>query len=507
MKKLVLLLVLSITFFSAKSQNWSPIPSGDPNFIVDSQLQRLVCIPIDSVVEAGTVKTFHIKRDFTVNFDTLTFDKSYFLGYSVSFDTVTGVVEAAADWPYRLEVFAPVDSSWSFNSTLTARVDSIVASETFGRDDSLKYISLDTALSPIVLSKEFGILQFPQLDTVGEAYTLQGVQNQAGDYQPGFDYFYDFDVNDSIQFKVLYKSNYQQDYDDHRFLELRRLKIKVIDKIETIDSTIYVFNGLSIKSNAVLKQGEREYTITYPKIDSLRLAVAKNGWFTANHGVFQQFQNEPLLKALGVEDQAMFGGMYTRFFYDYFDSNGSTPYLSTYDLSLYRYYDGNEVCGDCIFKKVNDTLFVEEDPIYFNDYWHYNVGELYYKSLNHPRGWLSNFFNRNGDEFSLEYQAGDVKGNKWGKFSPNSEFRPTSVAPENDAVYFSVFREGEALTVSSEFRMKAISLFNIQGSKLAQRNIQSPHQSSLLIHQLPSGIYLVEIQFENGSKGVRKVSF
>ena len=251
-----------------------------------------------------------------------------------------------------------------------------------------------------------------------------------------------------------------------------------------------------------MKQGEREYTITYPKIDSLRLAVAKNGWFTANHGVFQQFQNEPLLKALGVEDQAMFGGMYTRFFYDYFKPNKNRVLLGSYNISG----DHQKICNVCAFKKINDTLFVEEHPIYFNDYWHYNWMLIYYEPLKN-NSIDYQLINRNGDEFSLDFQAGDVKGNKWGKFSPNSEFKPTSVAPGNDAVYFSVFREGEALTVSSEFRMKTISLFNIQGSRLAQRNIQNPHQTHLPLNQLPSGIYLVEIQFENGSKGVRKVSF
>jgi hypothetical protein len=498
MKNLILLslFLLGICPIST-AQNWAPLPSGDPNFIVDSALQRLVCIPIDSLVEQGTVKTYHIKRDFTVNYDTLTFDKSYFLGYSVSFDTVTGSVQSQADWPYRLEVYAPKDSSWSFNATLTATVDSVVATTTFGQEDSLKYISLDTALSQIILSKAFGIMQFPQLDTAGEAYTLKGVQNQAGDYQPGFDFFYDFDVNDSIQFYYNLWIG-KRGESDYAYTIHSKYKIRVSEIQETNDSIYYIFKGLNKEEIWDDTDGKKFTNVEYKKIDSLILAVKKGGWFSNNHGVFQQFTNEPFLNALGIQNRVFFANKFMRFYYYDYLLSGFPIVLSTTDFQRSEFND-DKFCSKCAFNKVNDSLFVTEFnrgfPALFNDI-------AYFKDRIFTWFYMENEV---VDHFRIFFQGRSLYGKISGEFLPDSEFLPTGINSSTKSSIFILKQNSQSLQIDSQDEMSSISLIDVQGKRLFQSSPQSPFEATLQLGAQPNGIYLVEVVFENGKRAVKKI--
>lgn len=488
MKNFLTLVFLISTFQISTAQNWAPLPSGDPNFIVDSALQRLVCIPIDSVVEQGTVKTYHIKRDFTVNYDTLTFDKSYFLGYSVSFDTATGAVQSQADWPYRLEVYAPKDSRWSFNTTLTATVDSVLATTTFGQEDSLKYISLDTALSQIILSKAFGIMQFPQLDTAGEAYTLKGVQNQAGDYQPGFDFFYDFDVNDSIQFVTAFRLGYLGN-DEYDYNESNVYKIRVVNIEQTSDSIFYFFNGLGLR--------RINEDVEYFEIDSLKLAIKIGGWFTKNQGVFQKYNNEPFLAALEIKNRVFHYGRYFRMYLDFFKTEESTVW--TEDLNGTP-DNNNYLCSGCAYEKINDTLYTTK----FNE----NLRPSDSFQQYYVKNRLFNAFdmwNEEEDYFVARIGGRSIHGVKSGKFDPDSYFKPTSIKSSAKTPVFSLKQNTQSIQIDSQDEMSSISLIDVQGKRLFQTSPQSPFDATLQLGNTPNGIYLVEVVFENGKQAVKKI--
>lgn len=488
MKNLLTLVFLISTFQFSIAQNWAPLPSGDPCFLVDTGNNLIISIPIDSVKEEGTIKTYHIKRNFSLRRDSLIFDKSYFLGYNVSFDTVTGVILGNADWPYRLEAYAPKDSSWAFNSSLTATIDSVVAIETFGEPDSVKYISVDTTVSPIILSKIYGILQFPQLDTFGEAYQLTGVQNQIGEYLPGFDFFYDFGLNDSIQFVVGIRTDYlgndRWDYYESNVYKLHVLKIE-----QTSDSIVYFFNGLGVS----YVNGNIEYF----EIDSIKLVMKIGGWFTENQGVFQQYKNEPLLKALGIEERFLHYERYFRMYRDIRTSNKSVTWTEDPNGTPFV---NNFLCSGCAYDKINDTLFVTK----FNsnnqlDNWfqQYYIERLVFTAFDM---WDADY-----DYTFLYIQGRGIHGVKSGKFDPDSYFKPTSINSSAKTPVFSLQQNTQSIQIDSQDEMSLISLIDVQGKRLIQFSPQSPFETTLQLGNTPHGIYLVEVVFENGKRAVKKI--
>lgn len=71
----------------------------------------------------------------------------------------------------HLSLTSEVGANWMFDSTaaLIAQLESIYETETYGQQDSVKLIQLSSG-DQILLSKSFGILQFPKSYGQGEYY-------------------------------------------------------------------------------------------------------------------------------------------------------------------------------------------------------------------------------------------------------------------------------------------------------------------------------------------------
>ena len=105
--------------------------------------------------------------------------------------------------PYNYTIYAYGDlgESWSFTGTsgISAEVTSLFTESVFGVTDSVKVISLSDG-NEIKLTKNFGILQFPDFEN-GGYFELVGIQDtEFGESVPGFWEIYDFEVGDVFQY-------------------------------------------------------------------------------------------------------------------------------------------------------------------------------------------------------------------------------------------------------------------------------------------------------------------
>ena len=103
-----------------------------------------------------------------------------------------------------LMTLANVSDTWLFDSSwnVSATVTSIGMDSIFGSFDSIKTILLTTG-DTIILSQNFGVLQFPHGYGTNSYYRLAGIEGRnLGEQVPKFADFFDFDVGDMFEYKI-----------------------------------------------------------------------------------------------------------------------------------------------------------------------------------------------------------------------------------------------------------------------------------------------------------------
>jgi hypothetical protein len=108
---------------------------------------------------------------------------------------------------YYLKTLAPLNASWIFDSVagITAQVVEKNYEMIFNVYDSIKTIHLSNG-DTICLSKNHGILKFPEL-TFGQHYHLEGIEGRnIGIIIPKFADFFNFNVGDVFQYKGEWRS-------------------------------------------------------------------------------------------------------------------------------------------------------------------------------------------------------------------------------------------------------------------------------------------------------------
>lgn len=203
---LILLAILSSLTISA--QNWSPINlNSEYNYKIDTAQLITNTIFVDSISVNNNDSIFYLNRIMT-NCDSCSntnyklknqpqFLMKQVLKKSDSLFVFKDTIE------FKIKPLKTLGDSWVFDSTknITAIIDSIYTQLVFNVTDSIKRIYLSNNHF-IILSKSFGILQFPF--TNNYHYKLIGIRSNTltfGVQLPRFWDFFNYEINDILQWK------------------------------------------------------------------------------------------------------------------------------------------------------------------------------------------------------------------------------------------------------------------------------------------------------------------
>jgi hypothetical protein len=146
-----------------------------------------------------------------------------------------GIYICSSPFNYLFFTLAGLGQTWGFTSSIEAEITSITEEDVFGQIDSVKTISLSDG-NEIWLSKNFGILKFPDFEN-GGYFELIGVQGtEFGESVPGFWEIFDFEVGDVFQ------QNQQTGYIGDWWNITR--KTTITSKTVTDSSYNYTVNGI-----------------------------------------------------------------------------------------------------------------------------------------------------------------------------------------------------------------------------------------------------------------------
>lgn len=213
MPKSILLLLLSMLSFNLSGQNWSPIvPASKLNFKHTDSAFITNTLWVDSVKTNGSDAVFYLNR-VVLDCDTCPtnfYGVHYKLGRQGQFaqktmlQSASGICRFWGNRPFTLLPLASEGTSWLFDTLqqITASVQSVQEAAVFGQTDSVKTIALSDG-SMIRLSKNFGLLEFPDRDQSGR-FVLSGIQGQGiGEQVPVFRDIFNFVPGDLYQQEIL----------------------------------------------------------------------------------------------------------------------------------------------------------------------------------------------------------------------------------------------------------------------------------------------------------------
>lgn len=243
MKKGILLLKLFIICNTCLSQNWNLL---NENFIANYSTSNSGVVTnslwIDSSQISGDTSFYYLNRVSsycnTCDWPNLFLDdQSQFLGKVIiqtSNKILFGIGTQKVIFPNN-----SIDETWQYDelNNISAWISSIEIDSIFGQVDSIKTITLSND-KQLKLSKEFGIIQFPQWNDL-EDLILVGIDNEGlGQLVPKFRDYFDFAVGDVFE----YLSSYW-------VLELvndqTRIKKEVLSKEYLGDTIKYEFKVVS----------------------------------------------------------------------------------------------------------------------------------------------------------------------------------------------------------------------------------------------------------------------
>jgi hypothetical protein len=224
MKKIILLAIL---FFPVIlfAQNWMPITAVDTyHFAIDSVDFPSHAIWVESVETKNERTIYHLNKvvqpcdtcdywnySYYKNPDSVIlmslYDQPQFLNYRVEIDK-KGNFWFIDPGVFLIKPYAGINKYWIFDSlnNITAKVIDIKPQTIFGNIDTVKIILLSN-FEFIILSKNHGIIQFPELKNKNQNYSLIGIQNRnLGQKLPTLFDIFNFQVGDRFQYLLSYFS-------------------------------------------------------------------------------------------------------------------------------------------------------------------------------------------------------------------------------------------------------------------------------------------------------------
>ncbi|MCD4663878.1 MAG: T9SS type A sorting domain-containing protein [Bacteroidales bacterium] len=231
-----LILVLIISVLSA--QNWSPIlvnekmnyKHSDSNYISHT-------IWVDSAFATESDSVYYLNRivkDVPGNPEIALRNQPQFL-MEFMVKQIYGIYSFHYPYDYFLSTNLPVGASWTFDLTnnIEAEITAYIVEEIFGIMDSVEVISLSDG-NEIRLSKNFGILKFPDFEN-GGYFELVGIQNTAyGESFPDFWDIYNFEVGDVFQYYIEQAST-DPNIEDH-------ITSKITINVKEINNNSYFYS-------------------------------------------------------------------------------------------------------------------------------------------------------------------------------------------------------------------------------------------------------------------------
>ncbi|MCB2220312.1 MAG: T9SS type A sorting domain-containing protein [Bacteroidetes bacterium] len=261
MKNLIFTTILILFSVLTFAQNWSPIRVNQKmNYQHSDSSYISHTIWVDSSLVEGNDSVFFTNKiviDVPGNPEIVLRNQPQFLG---EFLVKQQFGFYLIGQPYNFTIYASGDlgDSWSFSgiSGISAEVTSLTTENIFGVTDSVKVISLSDG-NEIKLSKNFGILKFPDFENVGY-FEITGIQGTAyGESVPGILDIYDFEIGDVYQSFYDYSTvNSGSSYDF-------RYKKTVINKQQFEDSTQYEFHVLRHKREYWANNTTHHYYANY----------------------------------------------------------------------------------------------------------------------------------------------------------------------------------------------------------------------------------------------------
>ncbi len=204
MKKIVpTLLVLMPAIIIA--QNWDPIRVNDTmNYTHSDSIHITNSIWVNSTNFINGDSIFYLNRvvaDVHNDCTIVKRNQPQFLSTFLVKEMPYNIWVAADPYNYLFPVTAGIGAQGSFGNNLTFEITNIDIQDVLGTDDSVKTFSLSDG-NEFLLSKNFGLIKFPDFEN-GGYYTLTGIQNsQYGESIPDFWDIFDFEVEDVFQFSV-----------------------------------------------------------------------------------------------------------------------------------------------------------------------------------------------------------------------------------------------------------------------------------------------------------------
>ncbi|NOX47074.1 MAG: T9SS type A sorting domain-containing protein, partial [Chlorobi bacterium] len=207
-KKTLTILGLIIAM-AIQSQNWSPILPGEKmNYQHTDSAYITNTIWVDSVQVFDDNYTLYylnrIVKDVPGNPAIALRNQPQFLSKNMITEGY-GIYTCSSPFNYLFFTLAGLGQSWGFTSNIEAEITNITEESVFGVPDSVKTISLSDG-NEIHLSKNFGILKFPDFEN-GGYFELTGVQDtEFGEQLIDFWDIFDFEVGDVQQRYAYFKA-------------------------------------------------------------------------------------------------------------------------------------------------------------------------------------------------------------------------------------------------------------------------------------------------------------
>jgi hypothetical protein len=138
-----------------------------------------------------------------------------------------------------INTLAALSNSWLFDSTqnISATVIAVSMDSVFGNYDSVKTMLLSSG-DTLRLSKNFGVIQYPNHYGLNSYYRLVGIEGRnLGEHVPKFADFFNFDVGDMFEYHRHGSLGSDCNFDERR-------KYSITSRQVTIDSIVYLAHGI-----------------------------------------------------------------------------------------------------------------------------------------------------------------------------------------------------------------------------------------------------------------------
>lgn len=241
--KTSLLLFITISFqLHLFSQDWKPIRYGEVYNYYNDSTMNYHSVWADSVDFLNGDSIYYLNKVVEEKDTDLTYDHLAAIYYSnrpqfflneLKYSPDGSVRMHAGSKNYFIHTKAKVNESWIFDSlnNISATIVQKLQSSILGQTDSVKIISLN-GIDTIIISKNYGIIQFPYNGDFYHGVKLVGIEkSKIGISIPTYLDFFDFKVGD-----IFYR---QENYPDMWVTTDILIRIEITQKDSTDSSYTY----------------------------------------------------------------------------------------------------------------------------------------------------------------------------------------------------------------------------------------------------------------------------